>query len=715
MNSDRITPAAPSGLEADGKSTKASWVATSRAAIEAGYEAVKPCRLALTVAVLVPLIFIFVPQGKEVLRCLAEGPAHTGGVRVGRILWIVGGLTGVALAGWWFSMVLLYFKFPGAPMTITRRARRLTKWLPAAIGLIPVLGLGLAFLTAAIPEGEPLPPGVGAVLRWLAVLCFVLSLILLQWFKLRQKHELFHTLSQLELLRFRSKAGSGTGPEARLKRAVKLTVCSAFASSTALFTILLVWPVGASQMMGSTAIILFAAASWIVYGNIAIYFGHQWRLPVMRILLVCAVLSSCWNNNHDIRYLNNSLVTAAPSDFEAHYTSWYSNLCVRYPQEQNPPVIIVATAGGGIRAAVWTATVLGELQDRNPSFADHVFAISGVSGGSLGAAVFAGQVQGAGAGSYRQQAQQVLAYDFLSPTLAYLLFPDMLQQFIPARLGFFEDRAAALELAWEAGWRRTTGNDLFDNDFFSLWQGTTAQRVPSLFLNGTSVETGQRMVVSNLQLDSSFVMAEDINSRLPHPIRLSTAVNMSTRFSFVSPSGRFHDRRHIVDGGYFENSGSATVLDILDAIDSVEFSQTNRPSQIVIVISNDPDENQVSPPKSEFLGEALTPFHSLLSTRQARGTYAETQLRMRVDRTNFYRFSLITNSLATNRVSLPLGWALSQRAIEEMNQRLNRQEERSFTVVGRLPRSAPPLTRSPQPAEATLERGPRPASAAAVR
>jgi hypothetical protein len=230
---------------------------------------------------------------------------------------------------------------------------------------------------------------------------------------------------------------------------------------------------------------------------------------------------------------------------------------------------------------------------------------------------------------------------------------------------------------------------LFNQDFFSLWQGTNSQSVPSLFLNGTSVENGQRMVVSNIRLDGLFIVAKDINAQLTNSIRLSTAVDMSTRFCYVSPSGRFKDRRHVVDGGYFENSGTATVSDILDDIDSAEYGRTNLPAKIVIVISNDPQEGREIPPRSDFLGEVLTPFDSLMSARDARGTYSETLLRMRVE-TNFFKFSLKQGSSATNEVPLPLGWSLSKLAIKEMNERLQQQEGTPFAVLDRLPRKTVP-------------------------
>jgi len=56
------------------------------------------------------------------------------------------------------------------------------------------------------------------------------------------------------------------------------------------------------------------------------------------------------------------------------------------------PVFIVSAEGGGIRAAFWTAGLLCAIQDEEPGFANHVLGISGVSGGSLGAATFAALV-----------------------------------------------------------------------------------------------------------------------------------------------------------------------------------------------------------------------------------------------------------------------------------------------------------------------------------
>ena len=56
------------------------------------------------------------------------------------------------------------------------------------------------------------------------------------------------------------------------------------------------------------------------------------------------------------------------------------------------PVYIIAAEGGGIYAAHHAAVWLSRMQDICPSFAQHIFAISGISGGSVGGSVFAGLI-----------------------------------------------------------------------------------------------------------------------------------------------------------------------------------------------------------------------------------------------------------------------------------------------------------------------------------
>src|SRR5206468_6831834 len=93
----------------------------------------------------------------------------------------------------------------------------------------------------------------------------------------------------------------------------------------------------------------------------------------------------------------------------------------------------------------------------------------------------------------------------------------------------------------------TMHTDRFAKPFLDLWQDRH-RYVPSLFLNGTSVESGNRIIASNILIDANFLEATDATGKLlpvsqhtqrRHPkidVPLSTAAHMSARFTYVSPA-----------------------------------------------------------------------------------------------------------------------------------------------------------------------------------
>ena len=107
--------------------------------------------------------------------------------------------------------------------------------------------------------------------------------------------------------------------------------------------------------------------------------------------------------------------------------------------------------------------MLANLEETYPGFACHLFAISGVSGGSYGGAVFAGlmadQIETSG---YRcdsgetgsdpvllDPVRRILGEDFLAPALAGMFYPDFLQRFLPltGKLALPVDRSQDLSQA----------------------------------------------------------------------------------------------------------------------------------------------------------------------------------------------------------------------------------------------------------------------------
>ncbi len=193
-----------------------------------------------------------------------------------------------------------------------------------------------------------------------------------------------------------------------------------------------------------------------------------------------------------------------------------------------------------------------------------------------------------------------------------------------------------------------------------------------------------------------------------HPMRLSTAAHVSARFTYVSPAGTLiKDGRmagHVVDGAYFENSGSATAGEILNASRRLLDSSGYRWSRakdtvdvvpIVLVIrfqerspKNRIDLSTGAVPKPQILlKETSVPLTTLLNTRTARGDFSLDAIKIQMARVAYLqsgvgaKAKVIEATLNETQAPLPLGWSLSAVAQEEMAHQLEGWLEHSEGIA----------------------------------
>jgi len=292
-----------------------------------------------------------------------------------------------------------------------------------------------------------------------------------------------------------------------------------------------------------------------------------------------------------------------PTVAEAAAT-WYEQAEPAYRKangEGRVPMVIVATAGGGIRAAYWTATVLDRLESgftKEGGLRPYLFAISGVSGGSVGAVAFdaalAARDEGECAGAAAcPRATTFLKADFLAPALASLVFVDTPASFLPD-FGH-GDRGAALEKSFE-----DASGDKLTRPFLSLFPykadavgNEAGPWRPILLLNATHEETGKRIITGHVKIERNvFIDSLDALDLLGDDVRASTAAHNSARFSYVSPAGDLGgDRGSVIDGGYFENYGALTALEIARAASyelNVVRNKSPKVRLVIVMISSDP-------------------------------------------------------------------------------------------------------------------------------
>lgn len=719
------------------------------------YCQLKPCGFGIAMAVLAYLVFVQADQGAEVLRALAEqrtneqGEYFTGATGIVRLLAFGSGALLWCLASWYTARTLLYVNLPASQRLYVQvddnwpaAHRWLARNVPRILGAAPMAIIGYSMLSA-LTTYEVDPP------KWLWIfggIAFLGSFGL--WFLLHRRRKLLvkraregvtaepsssvmlqtpggeaavdlrvaafnkELLQQVPKTELESLESREVLPVSAFKSSHRILLWSGIAS-VILLGLFTFYPIDVAGAIGTGAVLTLAGATWVLWGSALVYWGTRARIPILTLVLLWAVFCSIWNDNHNIRVSSENAACSRP-ELEQALSDWHANIAQHYSDQPKHPLFIVTAEGGGIRAAYWTAAVLGTIQDRDPRFADHVFAISGVSGGSVGAAVFAALLaQDAPQGEYARRAEEMLGQDFLSPAIAAMLYPDFAQRFWPWPIQFL-DRGHWMEESWERAWRDTASkhgqqNDQLAQPFCALWSEKT-KRVPALFLNATSVEHGNRVIVSNILIHrkdkEQFLNADDVIKKIgkAKDIRLSTAAHLSARFTYVSPAARFPaDNTHAVDGGYFENSGATTATDILRQITLLQNDPDPAKRAIVadvvpkiIMISNNPmgtafwEQQCQDNPKdqkkedrtikrdlkhrkpSSFLEDALAPVYALLQSRDARGVYAQREIGYRPNgSTPDLEKKVYFFSLAKTTVPLPLGWMLSNRAAEAIQLELN--------------------------------------------
>ncbi|MEJ7646381.1 MAG: hypothetical protein WKF87_17420 [Chryseolinea sp.] len=171
-------------------------------------------------------------------------------------------------------------------------------------------------------------------------------------------------------------------------------------------------------------------------------------------------------------------------------------------------VYIVLSNGGASRAGKWTTSVLSHLQDvsrqRNPAdkFGDHILAIAGASGGSVGNCAFYSLLKAElsddpsfkDRGDYSSHTRDFFHSDFLTFTLGRFLGPDLIRHLVPIDM---DDRAAALESLLTRS-RDPLLNKYFDSKVTDVFDYTGA--LPILYITSTKVDDGMPGLISTVQL-----------------------------------------------------------------------------------------------------------------------------------------------------------------------------------------------------------------------
>ena len=339
-----------------------------------------------------------------------------------------------------------------------------------------------------------------------------------------------------------------------------------------------------------------------------------WNLPVLGGSLLFLIIVNAWPYKY--RYPNMGTHYESPIDLEAIdarinegeinpmgdpdllcdeavLNTWAQRMRER-DGVQRPKLVLVAVTGAAYRASFWTTLVLEQLCEQITGLFEHVRLITGASGGMVGASYAVALVEGPGKGDDATvQATDRLFSECqgnsLAPVVQQLIRGDLPQSIRPGFWPQSKDRGRTLEDQWKT----------LDLTFADLRQGEAEGWRPSLVVSPMVVETGRRLLFSNLDLYGltdekarprdgvSLEHEETVGQPPPRAgagrrvsrsaveffrgfpdlkggssqpecnFKLKTAVRMNAAFPLVSPAVSLpvDPPRRVVDAGYYDNYG----------------------------------------------------------------------------------------------------------------------------------------------------------------
>jgi hypothetical protein len=157
----------------------------------------------------------------------------------------------------------------------------------------------------------------------------------------------------------------------------------------ALFALMFINPLWVTRYAERALLLPVVLGVWVPLFSVLSIASARTGLPIVLSFLVIIAIVSMTNKAHVITTADKA--SRAQLQLDVAIDTWKrANGCANYDDGDGcPPLILVAAQGGASRSAFFTGSVLGHILDENGIESEkRIFALSGVSGGSVGLAFF---------------------------------------------------------------------------------------------------------------------------------------------------------------------------------------------------------------------------------------------------------------------------------------------------------------------------------------
>ena len=561
-------------------------------------------------------ILVFMQQGQDLMRGIAEDDFLQPGSRLLQIAFAVG-LLFLAIQAWSWSRIIIDSNY-GTDRAHWRPEQLLT-WTPRILGALP-------FAASAWALWKNPARNSWFVLALVAVGVIFFAAVILRTDVVRRLRR------------------SAAAP--RFELIQRYWVIFSLVAAVVVMAVATLWPVGFGALLGAPAVVFIGLGLIIPVMATAIQIGASLGIPVVGAMLLWAVVIGLWMDNHEVGRRAFARAVTGPTDrltLKDAYGLWKA---AQAPDPQGKrTMVLIAVQGGASRAGYWTAVALGRLREaakaKGVALDPHIFAISTVSGGSVGAVGYAAMLKAApDADNFKLMLWRFAGENVLGGALTGMMFPDLLQRFLPVAL--LPDRAETLERSWEEAWAvidpAAPSAAMMGEPFLNLAPKANEPWRPILIVQGVSEDSGRRFLTSGVRFGCDEVDADDFLDSVGHDVAASTAILNGARFPYISPGGTFTAQRcgsdgsrtdHILDGGYFDNAGAETLRETVRALRAIRAAARDEdPMRIVFVLIGYHDPNAAKPTPAILPNDVFAPSFGLIASMTAHEQHLAREMKL---------------------------------------------------------------------------------------
>jgi predicted acylesterase/phospholipase RssA len=463
-----------------------------------------------------------------------------------------------------------------------------------------------------------------------------------------------------------------------------------------IFYITTIFSIPVSVKIGAVPFILFAFGMLLILGNGVSFLSVLYRINLHMLALLIAFITGLFYEPHYTTLPEKKVATSSFSNRQTlaeYFKNWVEQRKALLDDSTDKtiyPVYFALADGGASRSGYWSASVMASLDSQtNGKLSSHLFCLSGASGGSVGNAAYFNLLRARQIDSTVKTAdginivQDYLETDFLTFTIARMLGPDVFRYVLP--LWFVHDRADALSRVMETGSGETSRLYKSMSTRFSeiITQKNIPYSLPILCINTTRMQDGIPAVISNISInDPRFNKRVDLLNLLGEnrDIKMSSAVVLGASFPYLSPAGRINESKkdisnYFVDGGYFDNSGSGVVSEMINILlqDSLYKKYQNKLQFYVLHATNSPQGDNILHTVNPLVNDLAAPVKTLVGAYGTQTVVNDrrlwNQLKVLYPRQeeHYIKFNLYD---VHNKPSYPMDWVISDTALNRIKLRL---------------------------------------------